>query len=95
MSDVFVVWHVRHAASPGGRPVAHRGPDGAPDWDEQQGDDLKMLGVYTTEQGARERIERARRSPGFRDEPDCFLVDCCTLDEDQWSDGFISVPRGD
>jgi hypothetical protein len=49
--------------------------------------------VYSTEQNARDRIIRARTLPGFRDEPDCFMTDCYTLDDDHWSEGFISAPR--
>lgn len=31
------------------------------------------------------------RSGGFRDEPNCFLVDCYTLDEDKWDESFVSA----
>lgn len=90
--DAFLLWHVRHATSLDGSPTTHRGKDGELVWDEGQGDDLKILGVYSTEQNARERIGRARKLPGFRDEPECFVVESYTLDEDQWTEGFVSVP---
>ena len=89
---IFLLWHIRHAPFVDGRPTRHRNEDGELDWDEEEGDDLKMLGAYSTEQKAEERIERARALPGFRDEPDCFRIDCCTVDDDQWTDGFVSVP---
>ncbi|WP_222106365.1 DUF2283 domain-containing protein [Catellatospora sichuanensis] len=62
-------------------------------WDEQSGDEITLLGVYSSDQRARERIERARRLPGFVDEPDCFLVTPYELDEDHWTDGFVTIPH--
>ncbi|MBF9128697.1 hypothetical protein I0C86_06795 [Plantactinospora sp. S1510] len=92
--DVFVLWHIRHACNLDGSPTLHR-QDGELIWDEWDGDDLKMLGVYSSEQRAEKRIQRARLLPGFRDEPDCFMVDRHQLDEDEWTDGFVSVPHGE
>ncbi|MEV4277865.1 hypothetical protein [Actinoplanes xinjiangensis] len=89
--DVYLLWHVRHAPFLDDRPTEHRGEDGELNWDEEEGDDLKMLGAYSTEQKARERLVRARELPGFRDEPDCFLVDHHVLDEDRWTEGFVTV----
>ena len=31
--------------------------------------------------------------PGFRDEPDCFLIDRYAIDEDRWPEGFVTEPR--
>ena len=45
---------------------------GEPTWNEDYGDDVKLLGVYSTEERALERANRARRLPGFRDELECF-----------------------
>lgn len=90
--DVYLLWHVRHAPFLDGRPTEHRGEDGELIWDEEDGDDLKILGAYSTEQKAQDRLVRARELPGFRDEPDCFLVDQYTLDEDRWTEGFVTVP---
>lgn len=85
--EVFLLWHVRHAPFLDGRPTRHRDEDGALSWDEEDGDDVKLLGVYSTEQKARDRVLRARELPGFQDEPDCFLVDASAVDEE-------SVGRG-
>jgi hypothetical protein len=46
----------------------------------------------TGAQKAQNRIAHARRRPGFREEPDCFLVNAHTLDEDQWTEGFVATP---
>ncbi|MBF9131411.1 hypothetical protein I0C86_20950 [Plantactinospora sp. S1510] len=91
--DVFMLWHIRHARSLDGSPTLHR-QDGELIWDEEDGDDLKILGVYSSEQRAEERIQGARLLPGFRDEPDCFMVNRHRLDEDQWADGFVSTHHG-
>jgi hypothetical protein len=57
--DVFLLWHVRHARFLDGTPMQHRDQDGQLSWDEEAGDDLKILGVYSTEQRAQDRIARA------------------------------------
>jgi hypothetical protein len=63
--------------------------------DEEAGDDVKIVGVYSTGQQARDSIDRARLLPGFQDEPECFATDRYTLDEDKWPRGFITVsPEG-
>ncbi|MDI6102595.1 hypothetical protein QLQ12_28635 [Actinoplanes sp. NEAU-A12] len=88
---IFLLWHVRHAPFVDGSPTRHRDESGELDWDEEEGDDLKILGAYSTERKAEERIARARLLPGFRDEPDCFLIDQYTVDADRWTDGFVTV----
>ena len=92
--QVFLLWHVRHARSLDGSPTVHR-QDGELVWDEQDGDDVKILGVYSSERRADERIAQARGLPGFADEPDCFMVAEYALDEDLWTDGFVVIPHED
>jgi hypothetical protein len=53
-------------------------------------EDVKLLGVYSSSQAAREAIERFRTRPGFADAPDAFEIDEYTVDEDQWVEGYIS-----
>lgn len=91
--EVFVLWHIRHARWLDGRPTTHRDEAGELIWDEEDGDDLKILGVYSSEVRANERIQRARELPGFRDEPNCFYINGYTLDQDEWIDGFVTIPR--
>jgi homoserine kinase type II len=50
--------------------------------------DVKLLGVYSTQELAEARIERAKGLPGFRDYPDGFCVVECQLDNDEWCEGF-------
>ncbi|MBY8871651.1 hypothetical protein K7640_07310 [Micromonospora sp. PLK6-60] len=86
--EVFLLWHVRHAWSADGRPVTHRDEAGELVWDEAEGDDLKLLGVYSSAARAEARARRARALPGFRAEPDCFYIGSYTLDQDEWREGF-------
>ncbi|WP_086828671.1 hypothetical protein [Allokutzneria sp. NRRL B-24872] len=91
--EVVLLWHVRHARNLDGS-IDHVDDEGELALDEEEGDDLKLLGVYSSERRAQERIERARELPGFADEPDCFFTSSCVVDEDQWADGFFTVWRG-
>jgi hypothetical protein len=54
-------------------------------------EDVKLLGVYSTEDRARDRIDRARALPGFRAAPDGFEVSRYQVDKDEWPDGFVTV----
>ena len=89
-----LLWHVRHARNADGS-VEHVDADGQLVWDEEDGDNLKILGVYSTGQLTQERIARARLAPGFADEPDCFMTDRHVMDRDMWEGGFVSIPHGD
>lgn len=63
---------------------SHSFPDGR--------EDVKLIGVYSSEQGAQGAVARARAHPGFRDTPDDFFIDKYILDKDHWTEGFITVP---
>lgn len=57
---------------------------------EQAGDDVTLLGCYSSEQGAQFRIGRARLLPGCAEEPDCFIVDRYAVDHDDWVEGYVA-----
>lgn len=88
---VFLLWHVHHVAEGEDGETRHFSDDGEFWADEEEGDDVKLLGVYSTREKATARINRARQLEGFRDEPECFYIDEYALDEDQWTDGFITI----
>ncbi|MGV9242548.1 DUF7336 domain-containing protein [Streptomyces sp. NPDC003710] len=92
---VYPLWHVGHQneAGPDGETV-HIDEDGV-FIDEQDGDDVKLLGIYSTEEKAEECIVRARLLPGFQDEPECFVIVPYLLDDDTWQDGFVRIPPGE
>ncbi|MFF3563044.1 hypothetical protein ACFYXS_23665 [Streptomyces sp. NPDC002574] len=59
------LWHVGHQNEAGLDGVTlHFDEGGSLHIDEQDGDDVKLLGIYSTEQKAEERIPRARLLPG-------------------------------
>ncbi|GAA3591088.1 hypothetical protein GCM10022419_087320 [Nonomuraea rosea] len=86
---VFILWHVHHLARDGEGNVVHFA-DGEFAAQEDEGDDVKLLGVYSSEERARRRIASARELPGFRDEPDCFWHGAYEIDEDAWTSGYAS-----
>jgi hypothetical protein len=92
MSDrVFLIWHVHHVAEDENGAVKHFEPDGEFSAHEEEGDDVKLLGVYSSRENAQARIERAKELEGFRDEPECFYISEYELDDDQWTTGFSTV----
>ena len=85
--DVFLLHHVSHASNSDG---VHR-EDGEVRIDEQAGDEVMLLGCYSTEEGANERITRARLLPGFADEPECFTINRHEVDRDAWTEGYVVI----
>jgi hypothetical protein len=54
--------------------------------------DDKLCGVFSSRSAAEAAITHLKRLDGFKDYPDCFLVDTYTLDEIQWTSGFVHLP---
>lgn len=54
-------------------------------------ENVKMIGVYSTQEQAELAVQRMRLQPGFCDTPDGFTIDCYPLDEDNWAEGYITV----
>jgi hypothetical protein len=88
MPDVFVLWHISHALRPDAANIAHVDENGDPLCDEQAGDNVKLLGIYSSSARAHARIRAARLRPGFAEEPDCFQVIAYCVDDDKWESGF-------
>ena len=57
---------------------------------EEDQEDVKMIGVYSTEILAQKAVERFRLLPGFCDAPDGFAMDRYEVDEDNWTSGFFT-----
>ncbi len=53
-------------------------------------EDMKLIGVYSSEERAEEAKQRALTLLGFRDLPDGFSIDHYTVDADHWSEVFTS-----
>ena len=62
------------------------GDDISPDTSE-----AKLLGVYSSEQAARDRINRSAALPGFAEHPDDFLISPSEVDKDEWTTGYVEV----
>ncbi|NMN05606.1 hypothetical protein FHT19_002792 [Novosphingobium sp. SG919] len=61
--------------------------------DDVFGDDAKLIGVYTTDAGAKNAQSRLAMQPGFREYPAGFHIDEYPLDKDHWTEGFVTTTR--
>ena len=84
----YAVWHIHHMNLAADE--SHLGPEGNVDFDECR-DDMKLIGIYSSERLAKEAISRTQVRRGFSEEPRCFLVQEHVVDEDNWTDGFVTV----
>jgi hypothetical protein len=68
----------------------------------QGAENVKMIGVYRTENLAREAIARLRTQPGFCALPNIytdgdsersegFSIDAYALDQDHWCEGYVTT----
>jgi hypothetical protein len=53
-------------------------------------ENIKLIGVYSSEANANDAIARLSVKPGLCDHTEGFHVSKLSLDKDQWADGFIS-----
>ena len=60
----------------------------------ENADDVKLIGVYSTEESARAAITRLSLQPGFCETASGFQLERYSVDEDHWTEGFVTV-RGD
>jgi hypothetical protein len=58
---------------------------------EDAAEDVKFIGVYSSEDAAREAVARLGRQPGFCDHPDGFHIDRYRVDADHWVEGFGTI----
>ena len=57
------------------------------DTDEEN---VKLIGVYSSEAAAETAIQRLSALPGFREANGEFNIDPYELDEDNWAEGFVT-----
>ena len=54
-------------------------------------DFIKVIGIYNSEEKAEKVKEQIKINPGFNRYPeDCFYIDRYRLNEDHWTEGFIT-----
>lgn len=54
-------------------------------------DDEKLIGIYRTEDEAKAAIQRLLPQPGFSLCPGGFVIDSYGLDEDHWTEGYVTT----
>ena len=54
-------------------------------------EDVKFIGVYSTRENAERAKDRAGVLPGFCQVPEGFSVERYLVDEDHWTEGYITV----
>ena len=59
------------------------------------GKDVKFIGVYSSQAAAEAACARLRRQPGFSESPDGFSIDRYPLDQDHWTEGFVTILPGE
>jgi hypothetical protein len=59
--------------------------------EDEDDEDVKFIGAYSSRGEARAAISRLLPQPGFRDYPEGFHIDEYQLGQDHWSEGFIAA----
>jgi hypothetical protein len=59
--------------------------------EDHSDEDVKLIGIYSTENSAARAVNRLKDQPGFRDYPDGFKTDPYDVDKDHWAEGFASA----
>lgn len=54
------------------------------------GEDVKLIGIYTSNENAIAAQLRTEKLEGFRDFPEGFQISQDILDKDGWTSGFIT-----
>jgi len=54
------------------------------------GEDVKLIGVYSSRKNAEEALSRSKYLNGFKDFPDGFDISVNKLDKDEWVSGFAT-----
>lgn len=54
-------------------------------------EDIKILGIFSTQITAEATIQHLLTKPGFKDFPDGFHIEPYPLDIDFWTSGFVTV----
>lgn len=51
--------------------------------------EVKFIGVYSSNSEAASTIKKLASQPGFRDYPDGFHIDGYEINKDHWQEGFV------
>ena len=53
-------------------------------------EETKFIGVYSSKDKAQAAVKRLSLQPGFKDFPDYFHIDEYEIDQDNWTEGFVT-----
>ena len=51
-------------------------------------ENVKLLGVFSSQEKAEAHVQRVKGMPGFRDHPQGFSIDEHMIDQGSWLEGF-------
>ena len=54
-------------------------------------EDIKIIGIYSSHASATAAIERLRQQPGFCEVPEGFEISDYQVDVDHWSEGYVTM----
>jgi hypothetical protein len=54
-----------------------------------ESENVKVIGIYSSEQKAAEAIKRLKSKPGFATVKEGFHIDKYELNKDHWTEGFV------
>jgi len=55
------------------------------------GEDVKLIGAYTSRKNAEEAQDRTKQLEGFKDHEEGFEISRLALNKDEWTFGFVTV----
>lgn len=53
-------------------------------------EDVKLIGIYGTKKKAEDAKKRLKKAPGFKKNLKGFSIDEYVVDEDHWTEGFVT-----
>ncbi len=56
-------------------------------------EDVKLIGVYSSYENAKNAIQRLSEQSGFQNSRDGFCIDEYEIDSDHWTEGFITIKQ--
>jgi hypothetical protein len=60
---------------------------------DDEAEDVKFIGVYSSRANAQAAIARLVQVPGFSEAPAGFHIDEYQVDKDQWAEGYSTLAQ--
>jgi hypothetical protein len=65
------------------------------EYEDDNGEQTKFIGIYTTKEKAEAAVDSLRKMPGFADYPRDFSIEFHIFDRAGWTEGFVHVASGE